>query len=63
MKEARIALVGLHHAVRDPASHGGVVLSLGDNLSEVLATERGRAHDPALNSVCRRAAAVELGAE
>ncbi|CAK0801704.1 unnamed protein product, partial [Prorocentrum cordatum] len=63
MKEARIALVGLYHAVRDPASHGGVVLSLGDNLSEVLATERGRAHDPALNSVCRRAAAVELGAE
>ncbi|CAK0822447.1 unnamed protein product, partial [Prorocentrum cordatum] len=63
MKEARIALVGLYHAVRDPASHGGAVLSLGDNLSEVLATERGRAHDPALNSVCRRAAAVELGAE
>eukprot|EP00959_Pyramimonas_sp_CCMP1952_P087427 1829184-Pyramimonas_sp.AAC.1 len=34
MKEARIALTGLCHAVRDPASHGGAVLSLGDDLSE-----------------------------
>ncbi|CAK0862617.1 unnamed protein product, partial [Prorocentrum cordatum] len=63
VEEARIALTGLYHAARDSASHGGVVLSLGDNLSGVLATERGRAHGPALSVICRRAAAVEPGAE
>ncbi|CAK0870751.1 unnamed protein product [Prorocentrum cordatum] len=63
MKEARIAMTGLYHAARDPASHGGAALSLGDVLSEVAATERSRAGNPALQVICRRAAVVELGAE
>ena len=46
MKEARIALVGLGHAARDPASHGCAIVSIGDNLSEILATERGRKTRP-----------------
>ena len=36
------------------------VLGLGDNVSEVLSQERGRACDHALNAVCRRAAALRL---
>ena len=65
MNKARIALAGLTRAARDVRSHGSTVLSqsLGDNMSEVLATERGRAVDRALNSVCHRSAARQMGAE
>ena len=61
MKEARVALLGLKRHARDPRSAHSVVLSLGDNMGEVLAQDKGRAADHALNAVCRRGCAVRLG--
>ena len=63
MEECRVALAGLRHAVAVPWSRGCRVLSVGDNLSEILATEKGRADDHRLNALCRRSAAHQLGAE
>ncbi|CAK0901720.1 unnamed protein product [Prorocentrum cordatum] len=63
MKECRFSLAGLRHAVADPRAPGCQVLSAGDNLSEIMATEEGRAVDHGLNALCRRAAALQLGAE
>ncbi|CAK0861426.1 unnamed protein product [Prorocentrum cordatum] len=58
--EARIALAGLRHASRSLECHGRRVLSLGDNMAEVLSTEKGRAVDVGLGSVCRRSAAIQV---
>ncbi|CAK0839789.1 unnamed protein product [Prorocentrum cordatum] len=63
MKKRCVSLAGLRHAVADPRAHGCQVLSVGDNLSEIMATEEGRAVDHCLNALCRRAAALQLGAE
>ena len=41
---------------------GTELVSLGDNMSELLSTECGRARDRALNSTCRHAAAWQLAA-
>ena len=39
---------------------GAVVVSLGDNISEVLATDIGKTKDHALNSLCRRSPRLPL---
>lgn len=59
-KEGRASLVGLLREARFPRSYGGRLPSLGDNLAEVLSFDRGRARDPELLGLCRRAAAVQL---
>ena len=53
-KEGRASLMVLRREARAPASHGLTVPSLGDNMSELLAQDRGRAADHALNALCRR---------
>ena len=60
LKEARIALLGLRIACRTPAMADAELLSLGDNMGEVLSHDRGRARDRGLNAVCRRSAAHRL---
>ena len=59
--EARIALLGLRRASRCLKNHHTRVLSIGDNMSEILASEKGRAADYSLRSLIRRAAAYQLG--
>lgn len=58
--EGRIALTGLRRAARTVANHGCRVLSLGDNMSELLSAEKGRAVDAGLGSICRRACAYQV---
>ena len=48
---------------RDSRLHGHFLLSLGDNMAEVLAFERGRAVNWELNSLCRVAASRQLGCQ
>ena len=60
-KEARAALLGLCRAAWQPKNYRGILLSLGDSLSEILAFDRGRAKDRELLSLCRRAAAIQCG--
>ncbi len=60
--ESRVALMGLRFAAARPAFHDSVVVSVGDNMGEVLATEKGRATDPVLNAQCRRAAGLQVSA-
>ena len=59
--EGRIALAGLRHHSRTAGQHGQRVLSLGDNMSELLAAEKGRASGRALCSIGARAAAHQIG--
>eukprot|EP00973_Karenia_brevis_P061776 8590553-Karenia_brevis.AAC.1 len=59
--EGRIALAGLRRASRSLDNHGKRVLSLGDNMAELLATEKGRADDYSLRCLCARSAAFQFG--
>ena len=61
--EARTTRMALDLAVGDLAQHGKLVFMAGDNLSAILAYEKGRASDLGLLAQCRRAAASCLGAE
>ena len=60
--EARAAVMGLEEFCKDPANHSHVLLSLGDNMSEVLAMDRGRARSWELLAIARRAAALQAAA-
>jgi len=60
--EARAALVGLRREAVDPKRHRRTLLSLGDNLPEVLSFDRGRAKDWELLSLVRRGCAYQVGA-
>eukprot|EP00972_Heterocapsa_arctica_P001072 151169-Heterocapsa_arctica.AAC.1 len=59
-KEARAALLGLRRAAGSVWMHDSLLLSLGDNLSETLANDRGRARDRELLAIVRRGAAIQL---
>ena len=59
MKEARASLLGLTRAGRREEERGCVVLSVSDNLAEVLATEKGRSKDKELNTILRRSAGTQ----
>ena len=58
--ESRIALVGLELEGSRPTGHDKVLLSLGDNYSELLCTDGGRARDYELNASCRTSAAIQI---
>ena len=62
-KEARAALLGLARESRRVASYGHVLLSLGDNLAEVLASDRGRARDLELLGIIRRACSFQVACD
>ena len=59
-KEARVALMGLRRAARNPRLHDSLLLSLGGNMAEILAVEKGRAKDWELNGLCRRACSFQV---
>ena len=62
VKEARASLLGLQRAGRREEERGSVITSISDNLSEVLAADKGRSADRELNAVLRKAAGeLELG--
>lgn len=58
MKEARAAVYALRRSGRRVEGREHVVLVLGDNMSELLAAEKGRAANAALNQMCRRVAGL-----
>ena len=62
-KEARVAVMSLRHCTRSVSYHGTRVLTLGDNLSELCASEKGRASDRALRVLLQHALAYTLGPE
>eukprot|EP00973_Karenia_brevis_P083213 11538292-Karenia_brevis.AAC.1 len=62
-KDCRAAILGLRRTAREGHDAGDELLSVRDNLSEILAIEKGRAKDWALNTLCRRPAALQLGAD
>lgn len=61
LKEGRVLLSSLKRASRIAELFEGKKLSLSDNLSALLAFDKGRSSSHGLNSLCRRAAAL-LGA-
>ena len=63
MKEGRAALMGLRRAVAGTAGHGHRFLSFTDNMSSLLAFDRGRSCIYDLLCLCRRAAALCIGAD
>ncbi len=58
-KEFRVALIGLRRAAGLRACCGTRLVSIGDNMSEILATEKGRARNHELNAFCRQTAALD----
>jgi len=62
LKEGRASLLGLKIQARSPGIVASIVPALGDNMGEVVANDRGRGRDKAVNALCRRGAAIRLGA-
>ena len=61
--ECRAALLGLRRLTRIGHYAGHEALSIRDNLSEIVAIEKGRAKNWKLNSLCRKAAALQHGGD
>ena len=61
IKEARVCLMGLRRLCRSTQNMGTNALSISDNLVSCLVFEKGRSSSKALNRLCRRAAAYQLG--
>lgn len=61
--EARATLFGLKKASTEIIAHGRILFSVGDNLSSILAYEKGRARCEDLLAQCRTAAAYLIGAQ
>ena len=59
-KEARAALLGFRRAAQQPRNFGLSLLSLGDNLGEILAFDRGHARDHELLALVRRGAGIQI---
>jgi hypothetical protein len=62
-KEGRVALLSLQRCARNARLHGSRVLTIGDNLAEICASEKGRSDDPALRRLLQRALAYTIGPE
>ena len=58
--EGRTTLLGLRRATRSVAAHGCRVLSIGDNLSSMMAFEKGRCANPVLRQLACQAASRQL---
>ena len=61
--EGRVLLWGLRRSSRGAACHGKQILSLSDNLSDVLAFERGRSVNWGVRMQTRKSAAIQLATE
>lgn len=60
LHEAKAALLGLRRACTAPRSEDRIVVSLGDNMGELLGQERGRARNIGLNACCRQSAGWQI---
>ncbi len=58
--ESRASVAGLRHAAAVPELQDTIVLSIADDLAEICASDKGRSKDPALNSLLRRSAGLQL---
>ena len=63
LKEARVCLSSLKRAGRVASQVGARKLTLCDNLSAVLAFEKGRSSSGAINRVCKTAAAIQAATQ
>lgn len=63
LKEARVCLSSLKRAGRVASQVGARKLTLCDNLSAVLAFEKGRSSSMAINRVCKTAAAIQAATQ
>lgn len=61
VKEARVALMGLRRLCRSVSNMGTTCLSLCDNMCATLMFEKGRSGVHALNNLCKKAAAYQIG--
>ena len=61
-KEALVALSSLKRTTRVDSLGSSLKLTLCDNLSVVLAFEKGRSQSPALNRLCRISASLQIAA-
>ena len=61
VKEARVCLMGLRRALRTSRGCNRRLLTFTDNLVSAFVFDRGRSKSWALNALCRRAAALQLG--
>lgn len=59
-KECRASLLALRRESAHSDFGDTILIGLGDNLSEILSTSRGRARNCELNSLCRVAAAYQI---
>ena len=62
-KEGRVAVLSLQRCARDFRLHGSRVLTIGDNLAKICASEKGRSDDPALRRLLQKALAYTIGPE
>ena len=61
IKEARVALLSLRRASRQRPVIGRRLLTFSDNLVTCTVADKGRSRSCALNAICRRGAAYQLG--
>ncbi len=62
VKEARVALMSLRRLSRSVANMNSTCLTLCDNLVSVMMFEKGRSGVGVLNTLCKRSAAYQIGA-
>ena len=61
VKEARVALMSLRRLSRSVSNMNSTCLTLCDNLVSVIMFEKGRSGVGALNTLCKRSAAYQIG--
>jgi len=61
VKEARVALMSLRRLSRSVSNMNSTCLTLCDNLVSVMMFEKGRSGVGALNTLCKRSAAYQIG--
>lgn len=60
IKEARVALMSLRRLCRSVHNMDTVSMTLCDNMTTILAYEKGRSSSGGINALCRRAAAYQI---
>ena len=61
LKEAKVCLMSLRRLCRSQCNMGTRCLTISDSMVSILCFSKGRSSSSALNNVCRRAAAYQVG--
>lgn len=56
---ARSSILGLRRAADRADCHGTLLLSVGDNLTDILEFDKGRSSSRGLNTLCRQSCALQ----